>query len=301
MAAVVSLPVFGVLSAELKNSLMEASMINRFNLDFVFEVIFKYWDSLPMLLMLITASGIVYVVLTLLATGGTLAVFSGAERRFTAPVFFRGCGVYFWRFFRLLIVAAIFYGIFVLALNGVLSSLVDKLTMSWTQERLVRIVSWTKLLGVAFVFVVVNMIFDYAKVRLVVDDGRSAIMAVFRSIKFVFKNFKQILALFLFCMLLGLLFMVIYIPLEHVLPQNTRRWIIVVFVLQQLFILARVYVRLTFFSCEVLLYDNLRPAPARAEGPAAASSVTVGGTSPSSPSSTPAPPSTGGLAIDPII
>ncbi len=299
MAAVAGLPVFGILSAELKNSLMETSMMNRFNLDFVSELIFKYWDSLPMLFMLVATLGIVYVVLTLLSTGGTLAVFSSAERRFTAPVFFRGCGVYFWRFFRLLIVAVIFYGIFVMALNGVLTSLVDKLTKSWTQERLVRLVSWAKVLGVAFVFVVVNMIFDYAKVRLVVDEGRSAVMAAFRSIKFVFRNFKQTLALFLFCMLLGLLFIVIYNPLEHLLPQNTKRWIIVVFILQQFFILARVYVRMTFFSSEVLLYENLRPGPGPAKGESLSSpgsTVTFSETSPPENS-----PVQEGSATDPAI
>jgi uncharacterized membrane protein (DUF485 family) len=301
MAAIASLPVFGVLSGELKNSLMEASMINRFNLDFVFELIFKYWDSLPVLFMLITALGVVYVVLTLLTTGGALAVFSSAERRFTAPVFFRGCGVYFWRFFRLLIVAVIFYGIFVMALNGVLSSLVEKLTKSWTQERLVRLVSWTKVLGVAFVFVVVNMIFDYAKIRLVVDEGRSAIMAAFRSIKFVFKNFKRTLALFLFCMLLGLIFISIYNPLEHVLPQNTKRWIVAVFVLQQLYILARVYVRLTFFSSEVLLYENLRAVTSAVQGVSASPDITTTTPLPSPSPGHGMPPSGGEPAIDPTI
>ena len=300
MAGVAALPVFGVLNAELKNSLMTSSLVDRFSLDFATEFTFKYWDSLPSGLMLIVALGIVYVVLTLLTTGGTLAVFSSTDRRFKASVFFRGCGTYFWRFFRLFIVAAIFYGIFVVALNGVLSSLLNKLTKPWTQERLVLLVSWTRLLAVAFVFIVVNMVFDYAKVRLVVDEGRSAVKAAFRSIKFVFKNFKRTLALFLFCMLLGLLFIVIYNPLEHVLPQNTRRWIIIVFVLQQLFILARIYVRLTFFSSEVLLYEALRPGPDNVPGtPAGVFTVPSG---PSfSPPSTPTTPISGEPAIDPII
>lgn len=295
MAAVAAMPVFGVLNAELKNSLMSTSLVDRFNLDFAGEFAFKYWDSIPSGLMLIATLALVYVVLTLLSTGGTLSVLSSPERQFTAPVFFKGCGTYFWRFARLLIVALIFYGIFVVALNGILSGLVDKLTRSWTQEKLVRLVSWTRLLLAVFVFMIVNMVLDYAKVRLVIDEGRSAVMAALRSFKFVFKNFKKALALFLFCMLLGLLFIVIYNPLEHLLPQNTRRWIIVVFLLQQLFILARVYVRLTFFSSEVLLYEALRPSPASAPGMGAA------GPSPSSPSTTPATPFTGEPAIDPTI
>ncbi|MBZ5536819.1 MAG: hypothetical protein LAO31_12770 [Acidobacteriia bacterium] len=302
LAAVAALPVFGVLNAELKNSLMAASLADRFSLDFAGEFAFKYWDSLPSALILIAALGMVYVVLTLLTTGGTLAVFSCTERRFTAPVFFKGCGTYFWRFFRLLIVAAIFYGIFVVALNGVLSSLVNKLTRPWTQQRLVLLVSWTRLLVVAFVFIVVNMVFDYAKVRLVIDEGRSAVMAALRSIKFVFRNFKKTLAVFVFCMLLGLLFIVIYNPLEHVLPQHTRRWIIVVFVLQQLFILARTYVRLTFFSSEVLLYESLRPSHAPAqEAPAAVPTTFEAGSSPSSPSASWTPPPGEAPAIDPTI
>jgi|GEM_PF-256996 len=261
MAAVATLPIFGALNSELKNSLMEGSMLERFDLNFASETLYKYWDALPMLLWLTLAVGTVYIVLTLLTAGGILTVFSSSERRFTAPVFFKGCGTYFWRFFRLFLTALIFYGIFVLVLNGVLTSLVNKLTKSWTQERYVMLASWTRLLVVAFVFLLVNMVFDYAKVRLVIEESRSAIMATFRSIKFVLDHFRKTLALFLLCLGLGLIIIAIYNPLEQVLPQNTRRWIIAVFALQQLFIIARIYVRLTFFSSEILLYESFRTSP----------------------------------------
>jgi hypothetical protein len=274
-AMVAALPVFSVLGNELNHSLMGAAVFDRFNLDFASEVLFKYVDSAPFLLMVIVAVGGVYLVLTLLATGGTIRVFATPERSFKAAVFFKGCGDYFWRFLRLFIIAGIFYGIFVVALNGALEAGISRLVKSWTEARFFILLTWARLLLVVFVFLVVNMIFDYAKVRLVVDAGRSAIMAAFRSVKFVFKNFKKAFSLFLFCVLLGAIFIAIYNPLEHVLPQYTKRWVVVVFFLQQLFILARVYVRLTFFSSEVILYESLKPAPISAERNANAASRTT--------------------------
>lgn len=267
MAAIAALPVFALLSAELDHSLSAAPMMDRFNLDFMAELFFKYYDANPYIVFSVMTLALVYTVVTLLTTGGTLAVFASTERRFNAPLFFRGCGVYFWRFFRLLILALIFYGIFVVGFNNLLARLLTFLTRTWTQEKFVLLLSWMRLLTVAFLFLVVNMIFDYAKVRMVIDDKRSAVGSTVKSIKFVLKNFRKTFALFLFCVLMGLIIIAIYNPLEQWLPQNGKRGVILVFLLQELFILARVYVRLTFFSGEVLLYDEMmRPSLVPAEG-----------------------------------
>lgn len=298
VAAVAALPIFRVLSVELNHSLMAGSMFDRFNLDFASEFAFKYWDTMPWVLGLGIALALVYLILTLLTTSGTLAVFSSTERRFSAAVFFRGCGVYFWRFFRLFLVAAIFYGVFVLALNGLLATLANKITKNWTQEKFVLFVSWFRWLFVIFAFLVVNMIFDYAKIRLVLEERRSAIAAAYRSIKFVFRHFGKTLSVFLFCALLGLIFVAIYNPLEQILPPNSRRWVITVFFLQQLFILARVYVRLTFLSSEVLLYEDLRPVSGVApwdQGKAALEALPV------SPATDFPPPAPETLPLDPVI
>lgn len=260
-AMIAALPVFRVLSAEWDHSLMAGPMFDRFNVDLAVELGYKYVRAGGLMLMLLIAVGIVYLVLTLLTTGGTLAVFSSAEKRFSASTFFRGCGMFFWRFFRLFIVALIFYGIFVLAVNAGLTAGLDRLTRNWTHEKYVLFLGWAKLLVVAYLFFLVNMVFDYAKVRMVVDESRSSVAAAFRSIKFVFRNFGKTTAVYFLCLLLAVIIIVIYNPLESVLPQYTRKWVVAVFLLQQIFILARVYVRLTFFSSEVILYENLRPAP----------------------------------------
>ncbi|MDD5542061.1 MAG: hypothetical protein PHX83_02710 [Acidobacteriia bacterium] len=257
MASIAAWPVFNALNSDLSHSLMAAPMMDRFSIDFAAEFLFKHQDSLPALVSVLTVVSVVYLILTLLTTGGTLAVFSSADRRFNAPLFFRGCSVYFWRFFRLFLVSLIFYGVLVAGLNAALSGVVGKVTAGWTVEKYVRFTSWSRVLIVVFVFVLINMIFDYAKVRLVITEGRSAIMAALRSIKFVFKNFRKTLAVYIYCALLLLILALIYNPLEQALPQYTRRWVVLVFLLGQIFILARVFVRLTFFSSEVLLYESL--------------------------------------------
>lgn len=260
LAGVAALPVLGLLSRELGHSLMGDSMMKGFDLDFASECFFKLSDAGPFWVGLFVALGAASVFLALLTTGGTLAVLSSGERRFQSSVFFKGCGAHFWKFFRLLIVAAVFYGVLVIGLNALLEWGIRKLTREWTEERYVLLVNWMHYLIVAFVFLWVSMVFDYAKVRLVVDQGRSALAAAYRSIRFVFLHFRKTWGLFLLCTLLGLIFIAVYNPLEQALPQQSRRWVILIFLLQQMFILARIYVRLTFFSSEILLYESLRPS-----------------------------------------
>lgn len=263
LALVGTLPMFNVLNEELSHSLMTHDMGDGFNLDFVSGFIFKYTDAAPLYWGLLVALGVLTVVISLWMTGGTLSVLASDDRRYKSALFFKGCGGYFWKFFRLFIVAAIFYALFVFGLNALLEFGVKRLTRDWTQEKYVLFINWGRLLVAAFLFMVVNMVFDYAKVRLVVEQGRSALAATFRALQFVFKHLSLTLRVFLLCALLGLLIVALYNPLEHILPQNTKRWVILVFLLQQCFILARMYVRLTFFSSEILLYESLRPsAPA---------------------------------------
>ena len=58
---------------------------------------------------LLAVMGLIYLVVTTLLSGGILATFASDHQRFTMREFWAGCGAYFWRFFRLMLISLFFY------------------------------------------------------------------------------------------------------------------------------------------------------------------------------------------------
>jgi len=115
--------------------------------------------------------GLIYLLLNTLFAGGILEVFASDDGRFTMRRFWAGCGAYFWRFFRLLLIFVI---VLWRGLPGLfsISKLIDssaKQAAAYGQSFINAGRRWPCLL---LLFALVNMIFDYAKISTVVMGRR---------------------------------------------------------------------------------------------------------------------------------
>jgi hypothetical protein len=98
----------------------------------------------------------------------------------------------------------------------------------------------------------VNVVFDYAKVRAVVEDRRSMIGAVAASVRFVRRNFAAVAGLYA---LNGLLFAAVLVAYALLAPgADSPVWLPLV--AGQLYVLARVWVRLVFAASETSLFQG---------------------------------------------
>ncbi len=208
----------------------------------------------PSIIMLL----IVYVLLNVLFAGGILGVFHSPEEKFTIKRFFSFGGTYFNRFFRLFIISGVLYGILYFLIGANLSRLVNRLGVTAFSERLPMVVGLIFAVVMFFLLFLVNMIFDYAKVRTVVGEGRSMLKETGKAIGFVFKNFGKTMGLYYFLDLLGIAFMVIYGVVEPLISQATLFLVLLAFVWQQIYMLGRIWVRLTFFSSQLNLFMGLQ-------------------------------------------
>jgi hypothetical protein len=103
--------------------------------------------------------------------------------------------------------------------------------------------------------IVANVIFDYAKVRAVVEDRRSMIGAVAAGLRFVRRNIGAVAAVY---MLNALLMAVIFALYGLVAPgaggSGAAMWL--GFLVSQLYLLARLWVRLVFFASSASLFQG---------------------------------------------
>jgi hypothetical protein len=129
-----------------------------------------------------------YLLVWLFLSGGILDRYA-RQRPTHAHGFFAACGVFFWRFLRLgLIAGAVYWALFTYLHRWLLDDAYEWLIVDVSAER----VAFLWRFGLYTVFgaalVAVNIAMDYAKVRMVVEDRHSAFGALSAALGFLGRN-----------------------------------------------------------------------------------------------------------------
>ena len=191
-----------------------------------------------------------YIVLWLFLSGGILDRFARARPIRTAA-FFAACGVYFVRFLRLSVIAAVAYYLLFLWIYPLLYvHLFDYLTQSLSLDPTgIRVV-----LGIVFglALFLVSAVLDFAKVRAVVEDRRGMLGAAAASIRFIRRRPARVFSLYLLNVIVLVLIFRLWL---QVMPEpESFAWSALFLTL--LFLLARIWVRLAFMASEVVFFQG---------------------------------------------
>jgi hypothetical protein len=224
---------------------------------------------------IITGLAFAYLVLWVFLAGGILDRYA-RNRATRAGGFFAASGVFFFRFLRLAIIAGLVYWfLFAYVHAWLLRWLYGAWTHDFTVERNAFFVR-VGLYGVfGLLLIAVNALFDYAKVRAVVEDRRSMIGALVAALRFVRRNLRDVFGLYL---LDGSVFVVLLVVYAFVAPGAGPGWPMWLGVgVSQAYILARIWVKLLFYASETALFQQAlahaeytaAPAPVWPESPAA--------------------------------
>jgi hypothetical protein len=209
-------------------------------------------------------------------SGGILDRYA-RQRPIQAHGFFAASGVYGFRFVRLAIAAGLAYWwLFAYVHPWLFETQFDNLTRGMNVERtafLVRLIFYV-LFGT--IVLAVNLVVDYAKVRIVVEDRRSALGAITAAMRFISHHPRPVLGLY---GLNGLTFLALIAVWALIAPgvggSGVTMWI--AFVLSQLYIVARLLLKSQFIASQIALFQaNLThasyvsaPVPTWPDSPAA--------------------------------
>jgi hypothetical protein len=203
----------------------------------------------------VAGAGVAYVLAWLFLVGGILERYA-RNRRVTAAQFFAACGVFFLRFLRLGLVALAAYGALYLVVHGVLF---DDLYRWATRDTTVERSAFALRLALYGVFgallAAVNLVFDYAKIRAVVEDRRSMIGALLSAVRFVVRNPASTIGLYLVNGGLFVLLLLVYALLAPGAWGAGWRMTAALLV-TQVYLLLRLWVKLVFYASEVSLFQS---------------------------------------------
>ncbi len=203
------------------------------------------------------AFGAAYALIWLFLLGGALDRFARRERRFVLAPFMAAGARFFPRLLRLTVISGVLYfGIYRLA--RWLFPWIERLTRDLTAERQVFAANLAGALVVVALLGLVNLLFGYAKIAVVYEGKPSSLGALVRAARFVAGHLGKAIGLYLTLALVGLGLIALYALVAPGPGQSTAVGIALAFLLGQLYLVARLALRLTFFSAQMRLYESER-------------------------------------------
>ncbi len=267
-ALAAALPLAALLARSLDHSLWAGRMLANFDPGWIFETVQKTGGGSPMTSYLPAAlalAGGFYLLATFLA-GGTIAAFAGPPGPHDAALFWGACGRNFARLLRLALFSAVFYGI-VIAIAAGLEAAGERAFRNSMAERPVAIYSWTRSAVVFLLAACVNLVFDYARVRLVVEDRRGAVRAALGSFRFVWRHFGLTAGAYAIALVaLGVVATAGHV-IVHAIPTTAPGWPLLLLVAQQAFVVGRIGIKLVFYATATGIYTALKAPLPDSRGP----------------------------------
>ena len=218
----------------------------------------------------------IYLVVWTFLSGGIIDRYA-RQRRTRAHGFFAAAGVFFWRFLRLAVIAGVVYWfMFGYVHEWLFDDLYTWLTRDLAVERTAFL--WRAALYLLFGLTLIKttLVFDYARIRMVVEDRRSAVGSLIAALGFIVRRRGPVFGLY---GLNALVFLVLAGVWALVAPgaggAGLSMW--VGLVLSQLYVLARLLLKLQFMASQTAIFQaslahaayTAVPEPTWPESPAA--------------------------------
>jgi hypothetical protein len=202
----------------------------------------------------ILATGVVYVLLWTFLAGGIIDR-CARDRALRTHGFFQVCGGHFPALFRLGLLSGFVYLGIARSFYPWLLDLYDQITRNVDVER----TAFGLRLGVLGVFLLAlggaNLIFDFAKIRLVVEDRRSALGAVHAAVRFIARNPVGSVVVYIGS---AIVFALVVALSALLLPGPGRvgpsMWLSVT--VAQAFVIARIWTKLVFWASEAEWFQS---------------------------------------------
>ena len=199
---------------------------------------------------MLAALGGLYLLLHSFLLGAALGSFCRDPQGTSLREFFRTGGVFFGRFFRTSLLAVTLFTLLTLLIAQPSLDWVARLTQNAFTEVPILAARLIRYLLLLVLFLFLNMLMDYTKLRIALEDRTSVILAFLSATTFCLRNFFFTYGLYLLIVVLSVLWVLFYSVVEYALPQESWPLITVAFLWQQFYLLGRLSFKLLFYSTQ---------------------------------------------------
>ena len=173
--------------------------------------------------------------------------------------FLTGCVTYFKRFIKLLLLSVLFI-VAVLITYILIKALFGIFTKNTVTEFWPFVLFFIRIFLVIGMIAIINMLFDYAKIVVVYNDFYRIFRSVKDTILFVMMSMGKTLGLYGLYFLTSLIFLCIYLYMGSLFNITGPWTILIFFIVSQLYMIVKMFIRLCFFTGQFKFYKNSNTA-----------------------------------------
>lgn len=275
MAAAIAAPMHFAIADHLGKSMMGEKLARGFDYGWLNEFQLANGLFLQTFSIAIVWGSVLFLALNTVLSAGAFEVFRSTVAPGSSPAgpgfateatsrfpglhaFGRGIGKYFLRFARIAIIASVFYFVGFWFWQNIMGQAVTKMFEDASAERWHFYTEWLRWALLIFTVVVVNMMVEYAKADMVVDEHNSALGAFGHAAGFVFANFGRVLAIYAALGFLTLLAIFVYSAFARFFPQSSVATVFIWFMVAQALLWFRWMFRLSSWAAAVAYYSEHR-------------------------------------------
>lgn len=243
-----------------------AGLMKAADMNILFEALTTSGRPLGMLIAALLVMALLYFLASIFLTGGILGVLIGgpgpAPKR-TGRTFFGSGAALYGRFFRLTLFSL---GLWLPAavVFGLASAVVGAVTSGSTDERLSFFLTLFLAALALFLFFLIKMIMDYARIRLAARDTDRALPSLLWSVGFVFRRPGLTLGLYYLLGLTGLALFGTWRLLNWGIAETSAAAVWVAFGLAQVFVASRGWLKVAYQGAQLTNFrtnaDSPRPS-----------------------------------------
>ncbi|RLD68731.1 MAG: hypothetical protein DRI95_02165 [Bacteroidetes bacterium] len=254
MALIFALPFFSALKNSAGNSDFLNGLLEGFDFTVFSNLMYYSGKAFAVLTGSIKWLVLAYFLLSVFLTGGIIRSLN--DDKFSTSSFF-GAGAHsFFRFLGLSLIIVLFQIIFLLLIFIPVGMYIGKNFSEFQSEITAYYIGFSALGLYALVFLLISMIGDYGKFYLELNNSFNIFKGFWGGVKYVFKHFLKTYVLYLILLFLPAVIMYVYLYLEQDIKMATGIGILLVFLMQQSFILLRVFLRTWILSSQLMIYDD---------------------------------------------
>lgn len=254
-ALILSASLYYLLANSLSHSILNEQL--SMTLDYIWYIQFRELfksnlDQLPYTIYSVVA---IYALIQTFFLAGLVSVFHNPKKNHFVDFFYGGVK-YWFRFTKVTFVSLFFFGLAFLV-NDYLGEFIKWIFQRTEFIYADAILRSLRYLVLLFLIALVTLVSDYTKIHLAITDEMKMWRGVFFTIKFLKNNFTIIFGVFVLVSVIGALGAVIYNVVGTFIPKAPFYYLILVFILQQMLIIFRLFIRMFFCASEVYLYEDL--------------------------------------------
>lgn len=203
--------------------------------------------------------GAAYMLMNTFFAAGVLGVAQRGERENVVPEFFAAGARNFPRFLRLLAGSALVYGL-LLSFLGTRGLGLASLVPDTSSEKTIAFLSLGHAATLAVVLALVHLVIDYTRIALVVEPRAGVVASLGVAARFLAQRARGALGLYSALALTSIAGLFGFAAVDAALEPEGAALLLLSFLLQQVFIFYKIWVRATFFCAELEFFRARREA-----------------------------------------